>query len=67
LDIYQTIFIGIDGVQGFKDEKGIFTSKVCALHLTAVSSFVDDTGSTVYDLLYKQTQDAAWDLPMSLG
>jgi hypothetical protein len=34
------------------------------LHLTAISSILDDSNRKVYDLIYKQLHDVAWDIPM---
>lgn len=28
---------------------------------------MDDTGNRAYDLIYKQTQDCAWDIPLNLS
>lgn len=41
---YQTIYIAVDGITGFKDQRGVASNKVCALHLTQVSSLIDDSG-----------------------
>lgn len=49
------------------DKNGISTPVVCVLQLSNQYPVLDDIGQKTYDLVYKQTQDVAWDIPMSLS
>jgi hypothetical protein len=54
-------------MQAYLDKSGISTPTVCVLQLSNQYPVLDDIGQKSYDLVYKQTQDIAWDIPMNLA
>ena len=44
-----------DDIQGYSDENGSITNKVCTLRLSGTYAAKDSAGIKYYDLLYRQT------------
>ena len=57
----------MDNLNGYKDHNGVFTNRVCVLQLASITAIIDDAKRKTYDVVYKQTQDVSWTIPLDLA